>query len=206
MTEAEWLICEAPGRMLAEVGKRLSERKLLLFGAAIVRRHPDLLDFYGARQTVEVVERYAEGKASETELVEDLARFPGLLGALPRLDTIVAFVADWLQRLDGRPSVREGERRIQADLLRDIAGNPFRRAVVEPAWLQADGGLAARLARVAAEERGEPHGTFDPARLAVLADALEDAGCADESILAHLHGPGPHVRGCWVLDQCLGHA
>ena len=35
MTEAEWLVCEHPGRMLAQVVGRLSPRKLLLFGAAI---------------------------------------------------------------------------------------------------------------------------------------------------------------------------
>ena len=34
--------------------------------------------------------------------------------------------------------------------------------------------------------------------------ALEDAGCSDERILAHLRDPGPHVRGCWALDLLLG--
>jgi hypothetical protein len=41
-------------------------------------------------------------------------------------------------------------------------------------------------------------------RLPVLADALEDAGCADASILDHCRQPGEHVRGCWVLDLLLG--
>lgn len=27
---------------------------------------------------------------------------------------------------------------------------------------------------------------------------------ADTDILAHLRGPGPHVRGCWVVDLLLG--
>ncbi|HEY7312366.1 MAG TPA: hypothetical protein VH643_23585 [Gemmataceae bacterium] len=40
-------------------------------------------------------------------------------------------------------------------------------------------------------------------RLPVLADALEQAGCSDEEILGHLRGPGPHVRGCWVIDLIL---
>jgi hypothetical protein len=30
-----------------------------------------------------------------------------------------------------------------------------------------------------------------------------DAGCADEDVLAHCRGPGPHVRGCWVVDLIL---
>jgi len=40
--------------------------------------------------------------------------------------------------------------------------------------------------------------------LPVLADALEEAGCTDADLLGHLRGPGPHVRGCWVLDLLLG--
>jgi hypothetical protein len=41
-------------------------------------------------------------------------------------------------------------------------------------------------------------------RLPVLADALEDAGCTNSDLLGHLRGPGPHARGCWVLDLLLG--
>ena len=66
-------------------------------------------------------------------------------------------------------------------------------------------------------------GSLDPFRFAMLADALEEAGCTDEAILMHLRGfeersdlpslygekhwrplPGPHVRGCWVVDLTLG--
>jgi hypothetical protein len=59
------------------------------------------------------------------------------------------------------------------------------------------------LARAAYEERSLPSGTIDPARLAVLADALEDSGCNDPALLGHLRGPGPHVRGCWALGHVL---
>jgi hypothetical protein len=45
---------------------------------------------------------------------------------------------------------------------------------------------------------------LDRVRLAVLADALEEAGCADANLLGHLRGPGPHVRGCFALDLLLG--
>jgi hypothetical protein len=45
---------------------------------------------------------------------------------------------------------------------------------------------------------------LDNARLAVLADALEESGFADTAFLSHLRGPGPHVRGCHVVDALLG--
>jgi hypothetical protein len=41
-------------------------------------------------------------------------------------------------------------------------------------------------------------------QLPILADALEDSGCNDASILSHLRLPGTHVRGCWALDLVLG--
>jgi hypothetical protein len=47
-------------------------------------------------------------------------------------------------------------------------------------------------------------GFLDPAALLVLSDAMEEAGCSDGALLGHLRGPGPHVRGCWVLDLLLG--
>jgi hypothetical protein len=91
------------------------------------------------------------------------------------------------------------ERRAQAALLRCVA-NPFRPAALHPAWLAWRGGTVVSLARAAHDERELPSGHLDPVRLAVLADALQDAGCDDADVLGHLRGPGPHVRGCWPVD------
>jgi hypothetical protein len=38
----------------------------------------------------------------------------------------------------------------------------------------------------------------------VLADALEEAGCDDAYLLSHLRGPGPHAKGCFVIDLLKG--
>jgi hypothetical protein len=97
------------------------------------------------------------------------------------------------------------ERRSQADLLRDICGNPFRPLPsIDPTWLAWNNGTVVKLAQTIYDQRELPTGTLDATRLAVLADALEDAGCTDANILDHLRGPGPHVRGCWALDLLLG--
>jgi hypothetical protein len=90
-------------------------------------------------------------------------------------------------------------------LLRCIFGDPFRPPPgIEPSWLAWNAGLVARLAQATYDERVLPAGTLDPDRLAVLADALEESGCTDPDLLGHLRGPGPHVRGCYLLDLLLG--
>jgi hypothetical protein len=48
-----------------------------------------------------------------------------------------------------------------------------------------------------------PSGTLDNTRLAVLTDALEEAGCQVAEVLTHLREPGSHWRGCWVVDLLL---
>jgi hypothetical protein len=108
-----------------------------------------------------------------------------------------------VERDDG--AAVSGVRRAIANLLRDVFGNPFRPApALDPAWLAWTGGTVRQLAEAAYEARSLPDGMLDNARLGVLADALEDAGCADAELLGHLRGPGPHVRGCWAVDLVMG--
>jgi hypothetical protein len=96
---------------------------------------------------------------------------------------------------------RAAEGRVSAGFLRDVVGNPFRPVTLAPGWLTPQ---VVALAQAANDQRGLPTGTLDVPRLAVLADALEDAGCTDADLLNHLRGPGPHYRGCWVVDLILG--
>jgi hypothetical protein len=41
-------------------------------------------------------------------------------------------------------------------------------------------------------------------RLPILADALEDAGCADERLLGRCRGNDPRIHGWWVIGLLLG--
>jgi hypothetical protein len=115
----------------------------------------------------------------------------------------LASIAASLVRSGEGQGRRAKEISTQCDLLRDIFGNPFRRIHISPAWLSWNDGIVPRLAQAAYEDRILPAGTLDNARLAVLADALEEAGCTDEQILTHLRSGGEHYRGCWVLDLLL---
>jgi hypothetical protein len=102
---------------------------------------------------------------------------------------------------------RSAERASQALLLRDVFGRlPFRPLPpILPAVLTWSGATMVRLAQAAYEERTLPAGTLANARLAVLADALEEANCQDEAMLRHLREQGSiHIRGCWVVDLLLG--
>jgi hypothetical protein len=74
-----------------------------------------------------------------------------------------------------------------------------------PTLLKWHDGLIVRLAQAAYDDRLLSSGHLDPARLAVLCDALLDAGCPpDHELLLHMRGPGPHYRGCWAIDVLTG--
>ncbi|MFL5340226.1 MAG: hypothetical protein ACJ8F7_08735, partial [Gemmataceae bacterium] len=94
---------------------------------------------------------------------------------------------------------------IPAALLRCIFGNAFRPSPpLSPAVLAWSDGTVRRLAEAIYEERQLPAGTLNAGHLAILADALLDAGCDDEALIQHCREPGPHVRGCWAVDLILG--
>ena len=79
-------------------------------------------------------------------------------------------------------------------LLREVVGNPFRPVTIDHDWRTS---AVLDLSRQMYKAR-----EFGP--MPVLADALQDAGCEHPDVLTHCRGPGPHVRGCWVVDLVLG--
>ncbi len=189
MTEAEWLECENPCTMLSWLGARASPRKLRLVVAAAARadwvegKVPSA-DYSIWNDTLE--------RAADSGNVEDWVEETPFAA---RWDSPLNMVALWLNN-EPRPD-RIGQ-------TRDIFGNPFRPVAIDPAWLAWNSGIVSRIAQAVYDNRALPAGHLDPARLAILADALEEAGCADEALLSHLRSAGPHVRGCWALDLVLG--
>jgi hypothetical protein len=211
MTEAEWQTSQDPDDLLdaAKAMKRLSSRKGRLYGCGCFRLVWDRIRLPAVQKTVEMAEARADLIISEQEL--EAHRYP--------MGTLTDNVANWLSvavqslaipkcnpsvvAYEVRSSIendvfRHARRGLswpsQADLVREVIGNPFRPMAFDPKWRTAD---VTGVARGIYDDRA-----FD--RLPLLADALMDAGCGDDDILAHCRSSGPHVRGCWVVDLVLG--
>ncbi len=87
--------------------------------------------------------------------------------------------------------------RTQRALLFDCLGNPFRPSPpLSPAVLAWNNGMVRKIAAAIYADR-------DFEQMPILADALFDAGCEDEALLAHCRESELHVRGCWALDWIL---
>jgi hypothetical protein len=229
MTEAEWLACEIPTDALRFIKqhrgmrRQKKQRKQRLFSVACCRRIWPLIGNDRCRACVEVAERFADGQATSEELRAAEAEASAVWSNRAADDALFACVQVCWDRNDGmhvstsalsavfkqqqteagKPVEPLGgrtqgacpsEEREQCRLLRCLFGNPFRPISLASRFVSP---TVAALAATISDEHA-----FD--RLPVLADALEDAGCDNADLLAHLRGPGPHVRGCWALDLVLG--
>ena len=218
MTEAEWLACTDPGSIVEwlRASGRSSDRKLRLFATACCRRLLPLVREGRAQEWVEVIEEYADGRASKAALRRVRRGVRAARHALRAGGELQwqEWAANWLVEVSATGNAFGGvvdrlhhpsflglfdsevdERASQCALLRDIF-HPSRSGDLGSAWLTPD---VLGLARTTYEEYG-----FD--RLPILGDALEDAGCTDAEILGHCRGPQGHVRGCWAVDAVLGRA
>jgi hypothetical protein len=237
MTESDWNRCNDPQKMLKFLREKeeLSERKVRLFAVACCRRIWRLITDERSRNAVELVEQYADERATVQELNAALtgatealrladARDPnwssdywaaaaalaaGNVEAATRAadDSAYAMHATATESANNSAiSIWAIECQAQGELLRELFGNPFRHPVLRRNWLRWSRGAVRRLAESVYEERSLPDGTLDRTRLAVLADALEEAGCDNEEILSHCRSPSNHVRGCWLIDLLLAKA
>lgn len=221
MTEAEWNACTETRPLLTAAWNRLSDRKAKLIACAIARRlGGDLLD-PRSLSAIEAAEDFVEGAGTWAEF----ARIVGEAGPAweesqpdlgdwrsDRLGAMVAAgLAVWLRAASlptllsvwwGRDAALPPDSlrasalvTASADIVRDLIEYPGRRSVCDPAWLGWRDCTLWAMAEAVAEKRRY-------ADMPILADALEEAGCAERALLDHLRGPGPHFPGCWALD-CL---
>jgi hypothetical protein len=229
--EQQWLSCDDPTPMLKLLRGKASERKLRLFLAACCRRIWDFLPDECCREAVLLAEQLAYGKVRDRQRRANTKQvtqaLPGYFDNPIELNARLAVLSAnektmWrkvhfpnVAMVLGHAASQNGdvlsaaykdavqlEKQAEASLVRCIFGSPFRpRLSPDLSILAWNGGIVKRLAEEAYEQRIMPAGTLDNARLAVLADALEEAGCQDPDLLGHLRQPGAmHVRGCWPVD------
>jgi hypothetical protein len=219
MIRSEWEEVGNPHLMLGCLRNVATDRKLRLFGIACWLESKQTLA-PDARKALGTVEQYADGLLGAEDLWSAFGRLPDVPGrrlAVPRsLDVDDARrVSRWticptealpeprggmwyyVPRLDGYHS----EQLAHGRLLQCLFGEPWRRVRFAPTWRTPD---ACSLAEAALERRDPSTGHLDPVRMALLGDALEDAGCSDRAVLEHCRAGGPHVYGCWVVDRILG--
>jgi hypothetical protein len=83
MTEAEWLACDDPREMMAQLDSRGSERKRRLFAAAWYRHWLESNVKEEAQEAILLAERDADGQLDEAELKwqEQAGSLANLFGA-----------------------------------------------------------------------------------------------------------------------------
>jgi hypothetical protein len=213
MTKAEWEACDDPHEMVGWVESK-SSRKLRLLACACCRRIWNDIRDERCRAAVDGAEQFADDlipvevftRLSEAADVAYGEGFnspnndPRIVGMYAATFTATREIAGWhlsdiFRAAADVPSSARYEEEVQADLIRDIFGNPFRPVAFLPAW-RTD--TAMSLARQMYESR-------EFGAMPILADALQDAGCDSDALLNHLRDTGAaHVRGCWALDLVLG--
>jgi len=208
MTESEWLTATDPQRMLEHIRGTASDRELRLFAAACCCQtfaaDSDTLRprLEAEKQGVELTERIAEGESSPSDPLtyhyEFYTIFHSFGSSLEEGCHAATSSDPWeaasevVKRLND--DWADGEDNIGVKVAREIFGNPFRPITFAESWRTE---TAVALAAGIYADRA-----FD--RLPILADALEEAGCDHPDVLTHCRSPGPHARGCWVVDGVLG--
>jgi hypothetical protein len=212
MTEEGWLTGNTLLPLLRYALGTNQYRRLRLLACACARQCGADLVSDSARLAIDASEQYADRLISRYDLKQSQNRVwalfaePGWTPEGRELIRRAAWAADHRPKtaLDhvAFPAPGEGGGEVyqvaiqRCALVRDIFGNPFRPVAFDPAWRTS---TAVGLARQMYDAR-------EFSAMPILADALQDAGCESAEVLGHCRGPGPHVRGCWVVDLVLGKA
>jgi hypothetical protein len=217
MNEQQWLVSTDPSAMLyfRHWGRHQpSHRKFRLFAVACCRQHWHRFSDWRCQRAVEVAEQFADNKASEEELLaasaavqigRKVSAAALVKGVTEKTNcfyasNILHMAARMVNRMldsSGRGSGQIVALKSESDLVRCIFKNPFRPLPdIDASWQMWNGGTIPKIAQAIYDDRAFDH-------LPILADALEEAGCTNADILGHCRGPGPHARGCWVVDLLL---
>jgi hypothetical protein len=221
MTEAEWLACTDSCKMFELFRATRLDPRLRRFAVECCRRVRHLIAVGAFRAAADAGEAFADDPRNKLSTIKCMAkaciearlhRRQYAISAdrhqLHAADAAIATCActDWHAAFNAMRAAAQAanqanancfdssELQYQAALLRCIFGPfPFRSLILDLTWITQTVEL---LANAINEDRAFDH-------LPVLADALEEAGCTDSAILDHCRGPGPHTRGCWVVDLIL---
>lgn len=151
MTEQEWLSCDMPKTMLQCRQLKGSARKKRLFAVACGRRVAHLLPTQKCQEALQVAESFADGHLDRARLQEIIkandadAKAGGYSVFHFFLPREVARLSEYHAALytaffaAGLLADGNAEERIQAELFRDVFGNPFRPITLDPAWLTPTG-------------------------------------------------------------------
>ncbi len=214
MTEAEWLACDDPARMLRYCGERASDRKLRLFSCACCRRGMQFIEDVRLRDAIETIENIADRvrdrrKSKVGKVCQELANlspnqrhsyFGWELWTASRsskvLHRLIDRLGDSAARAFAPPAERKlltkeknKERKQQAMLLRHIIGNNFRP-------FPAPSPLPTTIIQLAESLYAGTDCAF------ALHDALLEAGQAE--LAEHFAREQWHPKGCWAVDLLFG--
>ena len=190
LSPPEWLKGDDPGLdPLGGVGDRL-------FGVSLSGEQ-------GGQMLIAVM---AQGEALQDWPAEQVALWRLALWTKGIADELETGAAPILAQSFVKGSAEADEKLVGEEacrLLREIFGDPFHPVQLAPAWRDP---AIQELAAAAYGDPGQPLDVLDPHRLAALARALDGAEGDTAAVLSHLREPGPHVRGCWVVDLLRGMA
>lgn len=185
MTEQDWLgpadlkamlsflDCGWETRTGATVNvRRPSDRKLRLFAVACCRRVWEQLTHDASRAALVAAERFADGHVTEAAMNQAHEARPFSIRGHGDPDEAAGWCCGRMPEHLFFVTMQSGRRQTlvaqaQADLLRDVVGNPFRPLTLDPSWLTP---TVQTLATSAYEHRDLPAGTLQLERLAILAD------------------------------------
>jgi len=200
VTRLEWPNCANTAAMLEFLRGKASDRKLRLFAVDCCRRVRGAPLHSVCSVALNVAERLADDRLRSEDMPRTLARDLQVLAQAPARwgysywepERVAARACQLLLDVDIFSAMRRQQRPdwitilqwgrvsqgVQTALLRELFGDLFGPVRLDPAWLAWNDACLVKMARAIYDE-----GRFGD--LPILADALEEAGCADADILNH---------------------